>query len=203
MAGTVIVTIGAKTWTGSYLSTISERVAGLANVASIPMQTCAFFDMGVEQAVNVTTAQMLFNLDIAFMDANGNIVQIERNVAPSAVVIVCPAASFFMECNANELALVSVADVTTIAIAPAQSAATSLDINSIVGPMVTIMMLGMLFGMMKGVIKPQQKATFSSEIYAKRHASRYAIDTRQDIMGSARDEVGMAFKAMIACTRNI
>jgi len=293
MSGTVIVTIGTTQWTGSYLSTDAERVAGLSNVPSIPAQTCAFFTMDRIQQIDVTVAEMLFPIDIIFIRQAvmwetgprppSGIVQINRNVAPGSTIISCPSADSFMEVNAGEAETLQVHDyVTGLLLGTASSAA--IDLSGIISSMITLMMMGMMMNMMKGMMAPSKSTynirktprrvalpegamgktkTAEDKLYdrynaiaeyvvtnsdadpehvgvllaeafnpisswvhgidrntaiAKQQAARneldtlyskaishpnYAVDTRADIMGSARDEVGRAFRAQISYNRRI
>ncbi|MBI4287759.1 MAG: DUF192 domain-containing protein [Chloroflexi bacterium] len=102
MAGQSIVSVGDRLWTGSLAATPQELVQGLGGLASIPPGTGMLFDMGRELPIQVTTAPMLFSLDILFLDALLVVNGAARDVAPGYLVTTEVPARYFLEVNAGE-----------------------------------------------------------------------------------------------------
>ena len=119
MPGQAIVVIGDDQWTVSVATTTAELLAGLSGVASIVAGTGILFDMGRDQSyIGINMSQMLFNLDIVFINSGGTVVGIMRDVAPGetaafeAVNIL--GAKYFLEMNAGEAVNVSVGDSVSV-----------------------------------------------------------------------------------------
>jgi uncharacterized membrane protein (UPF0127 family) len=68
MSGQAIITIGNKQWTVALASSPQELIQGLGGLASIPPGTGMLFGIGQEQNTIVTTAPMLFPLDMVFLE---------------------------------------------------------------------------------------------------------------------------------------
>ena len=68
------------------------------------------FDTGFEQTIEVTTAPMLFSLDIAFLSDDLVVIEVRRNVAPGYLVISTTPARYFLEVNAGELEDIDIGD---------------------------------------------------------------------------------------------
>jgi len=103
MAGQGRVTIGAKEWLASLASASWELTQGLGGIPEIPQGTGMLFDLGLEQAITVTTEPMLFPLDIAFFSEALVVTEIYRSVQPGYLVTSTLAARYFLEVNAGEL----------------------------------------------------------------------------------------------------
>lgn len=172
MSRIATVDINDVIWNGPYLSTIQELSEGLAGVESIPQGVCAFFDMGAQTMITVTVQEMLFPLDIIFIDENFNVVQVSENVVPGAPNISCTA-RYFVEMNAGEAAAVNIGDVATISISTIGGTSTNSDIVSM---MSTAMIMGMTMMMASMMIK----STTQEKVFA---------DTGGSIFASARDDV--------------
>ncbi|GAI75676.1 unnamed protein product, partial [marine sediment metagenome] len=69
MLGTAVVVIRGKEWSVDVATTPEELLAGLAGVASIPANTGMLFDLGAEQIITVTAEEMLFPVDVIFIDS--------------------------------------------------------------------------------------------------------------------------------------
>lgn len=113
------VTVDGNVWTVSVASTYSELLAGLSGVASIFAGTGMLFDMGSDQDyISVNMSEMLFSLDILFVNSSGGVVGVLRDVVPGEAVAFSRGnglgARFFMEVNAGELVDVSVGDSVVI-----------------------------------------------------------------------------------------
>ena len=156
MPGQATVIIGDSGWTATVATTQTELQAGLSGVESIPANTGVLFDMGAEYGtIWIDMTDMLFSVDIIFMDENGVVVEIMRNLAPPDDTAFAPGggvgARFFIEVNAGEAVNVSVGDTAVIHITgvddpsdPDAPPSTDLDINAIIQPLITIMMIGMI-----------------------------------------------------------
>ncbi len=154
MAGTAVVTVGINQWEVSVASTPSELLSGLSGVVSIPANTGILFDMGSNQEyISVNMADMLFKLDIVFISGGGVVVGVLHGVAPGESVAFDAgngaSARYFMEVNEDEMDDVSVGDTVIIDIASTNGA---LDINAIIGPLITVMIVGMMMKMMTGAM---------------------------------------------------
>jgi len=173
MSNIATVDIGTSTWTGPYLSTLGELSSGLAFVQGMPASTCAFFDLSTEMPVVVTVQDMLFPIDIVFIDASFKVVQVEHNVQPQAPDIQCTGAQFFMEVNAGEAAAVNVGDTSTVTATIIGGTSDNTDILAAISiAAIMIMTMVIASSMMKNMTK--------EKMYA---------DTRSSIYASARDDV--------------
>ena len=110
MPGQGVVTIGANQWQVDLANTYWELVQGLSGLEGIPAGTGMLFDLGYDHIIQVTTEEMLFNLDIAFISSSLEVVDILQDVAPGNLVASGAAAAYFLEVNAGELSGVEVGD---------------------------------------------------------------------------------------------
>lgn len=107
MPGQAIVTIKGKVWSVSVANTLTELTQGLSGVESIPAGTGMLFDLGSDQKhIEITTDQMLFPIDIIFINSTQGVVGVFENVQPGEQVILdneeLPGARLFLEVNAGE-----------------------------------------------------------------------------------------------------
>jgi uncharacterized membrane protein (UPF0127 family) len=102
MPGTATVTIDEKQWAVDVAASPSELTAGLGGVASIAANTGMLFDLGSEQAVQVTTEPMLFNIDVIFISEALEVVDVASDVAPGYLVTEDTPVRYFLEVNAGE-----------------------------------------------------------------------------------------------------
>jgi len=118
MPGQGTVTINGKQWSVSIATTFTELTQGLSGAPSIPPGTGMLFDMGSDRAsISVNMSQMLFNLDIAFINSECGVVGILRNVGPGESAVFSTStlgARYFMEVNAGEMSEVNVGDAVDI-----------------------------------------------------------------------------------------
>lgn len=118
MPGTATVTINEKQWTVSIASTYTELISGLSGVVSIPAKTGVLFDMGVDQSsIRVDMSQMLFALDIVFINSTYGVVGVLHNVQPGEEARFEAdglGARYFLEVNAGEVEDVQVGDSVSI-----------------------------------------------------------------------------------------
>ncbi len=155
MPGQAVVTIGECSWSVGIASSAAELLSGLSGVASIPVDTGMLFDMGSEQAqIAINMADMQFGLDIAFLNSNNEVVGILHGVEPEETAAFDTGngqgARYFMEVNAGEMDDISVGDIAVIEVAEGEPSPTpsTLDLNAIISPLITIMIIGMMMKMM-------------------------------------------------------
>ena len=111
MPGQAIITIKDKQWVVDIASTSWELSQGLGGLMELANGTGMLFDLGFEQAIEVTTVPMLFPLDIAFLSDDLVVTEVYRNVEPGYLVTSQAPARYFMEVNAGELEGVEPGDV--------------------------------------------------------------------------------------------
>lgn len=119
MPGQAIVVVDGKQWAVNIASTYAELTTGLSGIASMGAGTGVLFDMGVDQAsISVNMAQMLFPLDIVFINSAYGVVGVLHDVQPSESAefqaVGALGARYFLELNANEAEGVSVGDSVSI-----------------------------------------------------------------------------------------
>jgi uncharacterized membrane protein (UPF0127 family) len=105
MAGQAIVTIRDKQWQCAVANTPQELVGGLSGVESISPGTGMLFDMGWDYPViDIYTDEMLFDMDIIFINSVYGVVEVMRNINPGDEAIFQgePGAGYFLEINAGE-----------------------------------------------------------------------------------------------------
>ena len=149
------VAVNGKQWTVTVATTPAELAAGLSGIASIPAGTGMYFDMGSAQSsIAINMADMLFSLDIVFIDSSGVVVGILREVEPGEAAAFDAGgglgARYFLEVNAEEAEDVSVGDIAIIQIISNGPAPGTLDLNALINPLITIMVMGMMMKMMVG-----------------------------------------------------
>jgi len=113
MPGQVVVTIKDKQWQCDVAHTPQELVSGLSGVENIPPATGMLFDMGWDYPViDIYTDEMLFPLDIIFINSAYGVIEVLRNVRPGGEAIFQgePGARFFLEVNAGEAEGIEVDD---------------------------------------------------------------------------------------------
>jgi len=112
------VTVGSKQWNVQVASTSSELLAGLSGVAVLEVDNGILFDMGADQnAIEINMSEMLFNLDIIFINSTLGVVGIARNVGPGSTPsfeAVDQGARFFLEVNAGEAVDIEIGDGVAI-----------------------------------------------------------------------------------------
>ena len=115
----VEITVGSNIWTVTVARTTAELIAGLSGIASIPANTGILFDLGSDRnTITINMSEMLFNLDIAFINSASGVVAILRNVAPGDGVAFDKGsglgARYFLEVNAGEMVDLNVGDGVVI-----------------------------------------------------------------------------------------
>jgi len=119
VAGQAIVTIDGKQWIVSVATTTAELVAGLSGIVSIPAGTGILFDMGVDQSsIPVNMSQMLFALDIVFINSTVGVVGVLHDVQPGEdaqfQADTTAGARYFLEMNAGEAEDIAVGDTVDL-----------------------------------------------------------------------------------------
>ncbi|GEM_PF-1001309 len=120
MSGTGSITIRNRQWVVSLTSTYAELTTGLSGVESIPAGTGMLFDLGTDYSViQIDMTQMLFPLDIIFINSAQGVVGVMHNVQPGETdvrfeAISTPGARWFLEVNAGEAEGISVGDDVAI-----------------------------------------------------------------------------------------
>ena len=119
LAGQAVVVIGSKQWAVNVASTYAELTSGLSGVASIAANSGILFDMGVDQArIDVNMSQMLFSLDIIFINSASGVVGVLHDVQPGESASFQAAntlgARYFLEVNTGEAEGVEVGDSVSI-----------------------------------------------------------------------------------------
>lgn len=108
----MVITIGDNQWTYTLATKISE---GLSGVESLPAGQGMLFDLGFDYSrVDINMSEMLFPLDIVFINSNLTVVGVLHDVQPSDEAYFLASnslgARYFMEVNAGEAASVNVGD---------------------------------------------------------------------------------------------
>ncbi len=119
MPGQAIVTIRGKQWQVDIADTPWELVQGLAGLPEISPLTGMLFDTGLTQIIRVTTAPMLFPIDIAFLSGTLVVTEVYHNVEPGYLVTSTVPARYFLEVNAGELEGIDSGDRAFIEFLPA------------------------------------------------------------------------------------
>jgi len=106
MPGQAIVTIRDKQWTCPVASTPAELTTGLSGVPSIPPYTGILFDLGTPLTqVTIVMSQMLFPIDVVFMDSNGIVLGVFSGLYPGAYTEAFQSdmgVRYFLETNVGE-----------------------------------------------------------------------------------------------------
>lgn len=119
MPGQATVTIGERQWTVSVATTPAELTAGLSGIASIPAGTGILFDMGVDRSsIPVNMSEMLFALDIIFINSSVGVVGVLHDVQPGDEALfqadTVAGARYFLEVNAGEAEDIEVGDTVDL-----------------------------------------------------------------------------------------
>jgi len=159
MPGTARVTINEKEWAVDVALSPSELAAGLGGIASIPAGTGMLFELGTEQAVEVTTEPMLFNIDIIFISEGLEVVDMVRDVAPGFLVTEDTPVRYFLEVSAGETEGIEAGDSVEIAdYEYTPSSAISQWMPMIIG----LSVLGFVGAMVGGVMRGGSSSSSSS-----------------------------------------
>lgn len=111
----MIVTIGNNQWLCSLASTYTEITAGLSGVESLPAGQGMLFVLEYDRSrIDINMSEMLFPLDIIFINSNLTVAGVLHNVNPGDEAYFLASstlgAKYFMEVNSGEAASVNVGD---------------------------------------------------------------------------------------------
>lgn len=112
MAGQAEVTIKGRVWLVSVAVTPYELSKGLGGLESIEANTGMFFDVGYEQPISVTSAPMLFPIDVVFMDSGLRVTGVVLDMQPGYEVTY--GGRYFLEVNAGEAVDVEIGDIVDV-----------------------------------------------------------------------------------------
>jgi len=146
------VTIGDKQWSVSVAQWPWELTKGLGGVSSIPSMTGMLFNMGAAQVTGVTTEQMLFTIDLAFISSDYKVAEVHQHVPPGVVMYSTAPALFFLEVNDGELDGVNVGD--TVAIDMQTN-----PISEVIQQLVPVAALGLAVGMTALTFKSSKRGS--------------------------------------------
>ena len=122
------VTIGARQWQVNIATVYQELTKGLGGLASLPEGTGMLFDLGSDQTLYVTTAPMLFAIDIVFISADLKVTELAAGVLPGYLVSSSLPGRFFLEINSGEAAGIQPGDSVSIVQTGGQVATQSSDV---------------------------------------------------------------------------
>jgi len=146
MPGNATVTIGSKQWTCSVANTFTELTTGLSGAESLPSGQGMLFDLGSDQKhIEIDMSEMLFPLDIIFINSTQGVVGVMQNVQPGEQAILdnetLPGARFFLEVNAGEAEGIEDGDSVDI---QGYSQPTQPDIISLMSSAITLTLFSMM-----------------------------------------------------------
>ena len=114
------ITIRENEWQVSLATTYSELTRGLGGLESIPSGTGMLFVFAYDMPAQVTTAPMLFNLDIIFISSALEVASVARDIPPGMIVSEATPVRYFLEVNAGEAENVNVGDMVEMTLPPAE-----------------------------------------------------------------------------------
>ena len=158
MPGQAIITIRDKQWTCSVANIFAELTTGLSGVPSMPPGTGMLFDLGYDQKhIDIDMSQMLFPLDIIFINSTQGVVGVMNNIEPPLPATldneVLPGARFFLEVNAGEAEGIEVGDDVAI---QGYAQPSQLDVSSLMNYMVIMVFVVMMFKMVDKALEPER-----------------------------------------------
>lgn len=161
MPGQASVQINGKQWICSVANTFAELTQGLSGIPSMPAGTGMLFDLGADyKTIQIDMTQMLFPLDIIFINSTQGVVGVMQNVQPGESDVrlendILPGARFFLEVNAGEAEGIGDGDSVNIQ-GYVQTA--QLDISSLMNFMIVMMLVIMAFKMVGRALEaPKEK----------------------------------------------
>ncbi|HEY33152.1 MAG TPA: DUF192 domain-containing protein [Dehalococcoidia bacterium] len=108
------VTIRDRQWLVDIADTPWKLTQGLSDIPEISLGTGMLFDVGWVHHITVTTARMMFPLDVAFISESLVIADIRRGLTPGEIVTSDTPARYFLEVNAGELSGIGLGDHVSI-----------------------------------------------------------------------------------------
>lgn len=117
MPGQAIVTISDRQWQCGVANTPYELSSGLSGVEGILPGTGLLFDLGWDHpAVDIYTDEMLFPMDVIFINSAYGVVEVLQNVSPGDEALFQGevGARYFLEINAGEAEGIEVSNAVLI-----------------------------------------------------------------------------------------
>ena len=144
MAGQAVVTINDRQWAVDIAVMPWELAQGLGGIVQLSSGIGMLFDLEYEQIIEVTTAPMLFPLDIAFLSEDMKITEVHHGIEPGYIVTSQSPARYFLEVNAGEMAGIEAGDTASIELLALQSEPVAVDWMTPVAAFTGFVMLGAL-----------------------------------------------------------
>lgn len=115
----MIIEISDKQWQVTVASTYTEITTGLSGLESLPAGQGMLFDLGSDySSITINMDEMLFPLDIVFINSNLTVVGVLHDVNPGDETYFIASntlgARYFMEVNAWEAASINVGDTVIV-----------------------------------------------------------------------------------------
>lgn len=178
------VTFNNISWSVDVATTQLEIATGLSGQASIPARTGILFDMGKDVTnLEVNMQEMLFAIDIAFIDKNGLIVAVESNVQPLNNIICPETIQYFMEVNAGELSQVDIGQ--TIVTSTPLGIFNSPILDALFNSWGAVIMLAMVAGAMRLMINKKKSGSY---LHMNRSDSNKNKDSHPGMTAKAKQE---------------
>ncbi len=98
--------VGSQLYNIQYANTPAKREKGLSNRDSLPDDTAMIFDFGKPGKYCIWMKDMNFPIDILWVNADGQVIELRQNVPPDSYPeSFCPAddASYVIELNAGQV----------------------------------------------------------------------------------------------------
>ena len=188
MAGQAVVRIKDKEWLVSIATATWELEQGLGGLPELPLETGMLFDLGFEQVIHVTTAPMLFSMDIAFLSEELTVTEVYRNIEPGYLVTSTQTARYFIEVNAVELEGIAPEDTVSVELLPVEEMPVPPDWLSMMFGFAGFLILGTLTVSIardftkKSFEEPEEKPALLPQTSPGRPTERYEIE--MDRMGN-------------------
>lgn len=153
----MIIEISNNQWQVTVASTYTEITTGLSGLESLSAGQGMLFDVGFNRSkITINMSEMLFPLDIVFINSNLTVVGVLHDVQPGDEAYFLASntlgARYFMEVNAGEAASINVGDAVTVT-----DGLVSFDMNTMLQYMVFAMMLMMIARITIKALKPAEK----------------------------------------------
>jgi len=150
----MILTIGDTQWSCTLALTSAEIMQGLSGVESLTAGTGMLFDLGTDYSrIDINMDEMLFPLDIIFINSNMTVVGVLHDVQPSDEAYFLASSSLgarcFMEVNAGEAASVNVGDIVVMQDGGLQVG--GIELGTIVAAVVLLVVMGAMMKLVRNV----------------------------------------------------
>jgi len=188
MAGQAVVRIKDKEWLVNIAAATWDLEQGLGGLPELPPGTGMLFDLGFEQVIHVTTAPMLFPLDIAFLSEELTVTEVYRNVEPGYLVTSIQPTRYFLEVNSFELEGIAPEDTVSMELLPVEEMPVPPDWLSMMFGFAGFLMLGTLTVSIardftgKSFEEPEEKPALLPQTSPGRPTEKYEIE--MDRMGN-------------------